>query len=788
MSTQTSVNAFFQPTQISGCALWLDATNRSSFTFNSPTTISAWNDRSTNNLSGSAVNSPTYVANVLNGLPVVRFNGTSQYIDFGNVLNLGTNSLSIFVVTKFVAAVSGGKGIVGKASYRANSGRWAMTYEIQFASGMTTFIEDGTNGQATFVFNPSTQFNVFSTQNNRTSTNRIYANGTLGSQVSFTQATNNLSNTDRLFVAAYPNNTGLAPQAGYYLEGDIGEVLVYFANITDAQRQQIEGYLAWKWGLQANLPSNHPYKSSPIAPLLNPPTTNSSILGNFFFLPSQISGLSLWLDAADTTTVSVSGSTVTAWRDKSSLAYTGTSSAGRNFTYVSNILNRLNCIQTATGQTLTISNFVLGPTMSVFLLYFPINQSTASPFIEQGPNANSSAGFYMYSGGLQSFFINNGGAGTFIDAGNVTVSNTWQMLEAINKDPNASNTMSFYTNGTVRASGGNTTTNSTTTATLFINGRNNTNTVSIASYIAEIIIYNVAVSNSQRQQIEGYLAWKWGLPSSILPATHPYRSTPLTTPVVYATPTVQIQFSSWQPTFISGLALWLDAADRNSLILSGSNVNQWRDKSGNGNNTTTQTSNNPTYQQNNLNGQATIGFQSSSDGLVITSNNFNMSSFPSLCYFIVIRPSSTQPNTTFAGILSTDTLNQYGRSLGLGTGNWQQEYYSNFQNITPYTANVWAIVSLQFNSTVSTTLAVNGITFTATPTAFGNNTQGLKIGSYSSTYSSFNANFDTGEILIYGANITTAQRQQIEGYLAWKWGLQSSLPATHPFSKWPPPP
>jgi len=28
-------------------------------------------------------------------------------------------------------------------------------------------------------------------------------------------------------------------------------------------RYKVEGYLAWKWGLVANLPSGHPYKNLP---------------------------------------------------------------------------------------------------------------------------------------------------------------------------------------------------------------------------------------------------------------------------------------------------------------------------------------------------------------------------------------------------------------------------------------------------------------------------------------------------------------------------------------------
>jgi hypothetical protein len=41
--------------------------------------------------------------------------------------------------------------------------------------------------------------------------------------------------------------------------GGIGEVIIYSGVLYATQRQQIEGYLAWKWGIQANLPNTHPY-------------------------------------------------------------------------------------------------------------------------------------------------------------------------------------------------------------------------------------------------------------------------------------------------------------------------------------------------------------------------------------------------------------------------------------------------------------------------------------------------------------------------------------------------
>ncbi len=247
-------------------------------------------------------------------------------------------------------------------------------------------------------------------------------------------------------------------------------------------------------------------------------------------------------------------------------------------------------------------------------------------------------------------------------------------------------------------------------------------------------------------------------------------------------------YTQFDPRHIVGCQAWLDGADSNSMTFSGTNITQWNDKSGNGNNAASIVSalsvSTPTYNGTSLNGRTTVSFGNSNDALRIN-NNFNMTQFPSLCYFIVIRPASSQQNATNAGILSTDNSGQYGRSLGFGSGNWQVEYYNNFQNITAYTANAWAITSLQFNSTTSTTLAVNGTTYAGTASATKDNTNGLHIGTYNNGdgtgYNLYNANFDTAEILIYGVNLSTAERQTIEGYLAWKWGLQSNLPGTHPY-------
>jgi hypothetical protein len=46
----------------------------------------------------------------------------------------------------------------------------------------------------------------------------------------------------------------------------ISEFIIYNKTLTNTERQQIEGYLAWKWEFEANLPSDHPYRNE--APII----------------------------------------------------------------------------------------------------------------------------------------------------------------------------------------------------------------------------------------------------------------------------------------------------------------------------------------------------------------------------------------------------------------------------------------------------------------------------------------------------------------------------------------
>jgi hypothetical protein len=60
------------------------------------------------------------------------------------------------------------------------------------------------------------------------------------------------------FVGGYFGASG-----GHQGWGDINELFIVPYNSSDDTRQRLEGYAAWKWGLQGLLPSGHPYKAAP---------------------------------------------------------------------------------------------------------------------------------------------------------------------------------------------------------------------------------------------------------------------------------------------------------------------------------------------------------------------------------------------------------------------------------------------------------------------------------------------------------------------------------------------
>jgi hypothetical protein len=278
----------------------------------------------------------------------------------------------------------------------------------------------------------------------------------------------------------------------------------------------------------APTPTPTPIAPTPITPT---PTPIAQISQGLSFTPPQFGGLQLWLDAS---TLGLSnGASVTNWSTSGGTSYTATSST---MTYATNIQNGLGVIRFANGVNgMTIPNFKIAQTQSIFMVTSAI--TGGGIFMEQGTNSNNgnSPGFYVHANGSQNYNMNRtGNSQLFVNYGSVATNN-FLLMEAFN-DPLTPNSMAFYLNGTSLVSGIPDPGSNVITANLNFNSR-----VQYGCYLAEVIIYNTALTSSQRQMVEGYLATKWGI-KSLLDPSHPYYSSSVTQA---ATPTVTTQTLSY---------------------------------------------------------------------------------------------------------------------------------------------------------------------------------------------------------------------------------------------------
>lgn len=747
----------FSPANLSGLAVWLNADDSNSVT-QSAGVVSSWTDRSPNALNMSqatAGSRPTIESNVQNGRPALRFTTTQMLQSTAN-LTLAPDqtwfvSFRPLAGTNMIFIEHGPNVNTTNGSYFYGSNN-ALVQISRSVGGFRTIFDASGVGATVFPVGSWYIASVVNSNVTNVQSNDVYWSIN-GARRNTTIDSNLL--TGSVANVLYINPTSRVPGSNY-----TGEIIIYNRALTYGEVLLVERYLSYKWGV--SLPTQHPFSSTPAVMRL--------------FNPLDISGLSTWFDAADTRRMTLSGSNVNSWGDKANLD-NSMNFVGTAGTLVSNASN-YPCVRfsgTSSYQS-TLSNLTRAAyfsDVSTFTMFAAVNTSSSSGTNGSFWNFVSTTDVLnrvdIFTTTPSTLFWDGG---RFIDPRQTGLTLTTNSIR-LYMFRRSGLTLSFREFGTLTTSNF-----AVTTATVANDAYRITMSESGAAWAGdmhEILWYNRALPDADIWRLEVYLAEKWGLRSS-LTTNVPPRFTRALSPV-------------FTPALLSNCVLWLDAADRSTLTLSGTSVTGWRDKSGLANNATSPTLNYPTYQSNTstLCNQPTVSFVGSNNVLTVASN-FNMTTYPSLCYFIVIRPASTQPNATYAGILSTDSPGLFGRSLGFGSGNWQQEYYSGFTNITPYTANAWTIVSLQFTGTTSATLGVNGVTFAGTATGTANNTNGLHIGTYNNDgggYFFFGADFETAEILIYGSNISTADRQRIEGYLAEKWSLLGNLAGTHPYKTTP---
>jgi hypothetical protein len=367
-------------------------------------------------------------------------------------------------------------------------------------------------------------------------------------------------------------------------------------------------------------------------------------------------------------------------------------------------------------------------------------------------------------------------------ASNVGVPGTWTMLEGFNNDnpSGTSNLMSYYLNGMLLASTAANTGTTTYTSNLYLNGRNNTNLLSFNLYVGELLIYNRALTPSERFQVERYLANKWNLPLGF-PLSHPYYlsrvlpSTPLFTPANF-----------------SNLGLWLDAGDSSTISLSPgtSNVSQWSDKSGNSRHATGITSKWTTY----VPGTNYVQFTAANNS-VLDCPGMSLVVNTQYTIFTVYRRDNPPTNPVHPGIQffcggSSSTTDQrlhigYVSYTSMKFAQWANDNLVTVPGLaSPEPTNVWGFTQtasqriMYLNGTIPAGgTNTNSTLITANP--------GGVIGAYQAD-PFYSLDGRLHEFIVFTRALSTREREQMEGYLAWKYGAQNNLPTTHPYYKFRP--
>jgi hypothetical protein len=226
-----------------------------------------------------------------------------------------------------------------------------------------------------------------------------------------------------------------------------------------------------------------------------------------------------------------------------------------------------------------------------------------------------------------------------------------------------------------------------------------------------------------------------------------------------------------QPNTIANLELWLDASDLSTFTLSGSDITQWRDKSGNNYHATPSGAGfEPNRVAGVLGGQAVVRFNATNantgDGLVINSPAvFNRN----YTIFVVDQ---------YSGAI-------HGRTLqGRGGSNWLMGKWGNsdahYANAFVYLPNNGGTTTIGEAIGLPTSSFYTHNGFNTTPTqGFGVNGNPGQLGIANGGTFAESSNADVAEVIAYDRVLNYTERNQVGAYLQTKYGLAGNYNANN---------
>lgn len=251
----------------SNLLMWLDATDGTTLFQDTAamtpatngTTVARWNDKSGNNANATqatAAYRPTYTTGSSSLTFVTDWNSNFNF--FNSALTMGgTTGFNGAVGSMFAVAKqtnTGGNSYISLMGFRngggnltgfsnPNSTNWGLDW---WTSGVYGWVSGATINTTSFAV---------AGWNNSASTQTFSLNGT-----TYTNSTATTTIPSTPAVTLMIGNDNCCGNTRYF-NGLVSELLVIKLNLIPSLRYQIEGYLAWKYGLSGLLPAGHMYKS-----------------------------------------------------------------------------------------------------------------------------------------------------------------------------------------------------------------------------------------------------------------------------------------------------------------------------------------------------------------------------------------------------------------------------------------------------------------------------------------------------------------------------------------------
>lgn len=459
-----------------------------------------------------------------------------------------------------------------------------------------------------------------------------------------------------------------------------------------------------------------------------------------------LSGLVGWWDASDDSTVAQSGGAVSQWSDRSGNANHATQATGSAQPQMTTASNGLDAID-------------FGILSSGLWMGFPGDISSGKTFIavvshEKGGGFlfghTSGTPFYPYAPGIAASpllytsysdsHLRTGGASARINGAAATVTSTFKdagwHLEVFRSDGTAVTVGNLCNDRGVPARKGGT-------------------------IYGEVAIYDSVLSDADVITLESHLAQKWGIGHK-LPYDHDGH--------VGTMPTLPIAESP---------LMWLDASNADYRRIASGRVVELTDIACNAHSM-----------------GWIVSAATAPELLAAEQNGLDAADFQQYAGSGAGRTLGTNPVTanTFAVVLKTDAGHGGGHALSHVSlypfhrgGADNTNYASAILNSTYASANL---------RTGSANTRKNGTVITATSTGYDNGWQVIVFRTNGSSVSQGQLARDRtngsyggiifGEELAFSSVLSDADTEKIEGYLAWKWGLEGSLPGGHPYKSSPP--